>query len=195
MPDEVPSRAARSFSAIPALIVRQRPRGACRERRKRGQSGHEEDERFNTSGRGPRIVHERSPATLHLPSRPPNRFKNGISTSFWHVFASPRPEIPLFSGKFCLNVPHSTHRGLPRNCSSKAHRGLALEPGLGLVSPPMMGNFATASRRESDLFPPTRSQGAQRDPLGPRSRNRPRPSGWELESQIRRPPPCSASPL
>ena len=32
-----------------------------------------------------------------------------------------------------------------------------------------MGNFATASRRESDPFPPTRSQGAQRDPLGPRA--------------------------
>ena len=125
----------------------------------------------------------------------PKSLQNGISTSFRHVFASPRPEIPLFSGKFCLNVPHSTHRGLPRNCSSKAHRGLALEPGLGLVSPPMMGNFATASRRESDLFPPTRSQGAQRDPLGPRSRNRPRPSGWELESQIRGPRPCAARPL
>ena len=34
---------------------------------------------------------------------------------------------------------------------------------------PQMGNFATASRRESDPFPPTRSQGAQRDPLGPRA--------------------------
>ena len=122
MPDEVPSRAPASFSAITALIVRQRPRGACRERRKRGQSGHEEDERFKIGGRGPRMVHERSPATLHLPSRPSNRFKMGISTSFWHVFAPPRPEIPLSAGKFCLNVPHRTHRGLPRDCSSKAHR-------------------------------------------------------------------------
>ena len=37
-----------------------------------------------------------------------------------------------------------------------------------------MGNFATASRRESDPFPPTRSRGVQRDSLGPRSQNRPR---------------------
>ena len=58
---------------------------------------------------------------------------------------------------------------------------------------PQMGNFATASRRESDSFPPTRSQGAQRNPLGPRSRNRPRPSGWELESQIRGHPPSEGS--
>ena len=59
LPDEVPNHAPASFSAITALIVRQRPRGACRERRKRGQSGHEEDECFNTSGPGPRMVHER----------------------------------------------------------------------------------------------------------------------------------------
>ena len=32
----------------------------------------------------------------------PKSLQNGISTSFWHVFASPRPEIPQFSGKFCL---------------------------------------------------------------------------------------------
>ena len=54
---------------------------------------------------------------------------------------------------------------------------------------PQMGNFATASRRESDPFPPTRSQGAQRDPLGPLSQNRAWTSGWELESQIWGPPP------
>ena len=49
---------------------------------------------------------------------------------------------------------------------------------------PQMGNFATASRRESDPFPPTWSQGAQRNSLGPRGQNRRRTSGWELESQI-----------
>ena len=49
---------------------------------------------------------------------------------------------------------------------------------------PQMGNFATASRLESDPIPPSRSRGVQRDSLGPRSQNRPRPSGWELESQI-----------
>ena len=58
---------------------------------------------------------------------------------------------------------------------------------------PQMGNFATASRRESDPFPPTRSQGAQRDSLGPRSQNRRRTSGWELESQIRGHPPWLAA--
>ena len=52
-----------------------------------------------------------------------------------------------------------------------------------------MGNFATASRRESDPFPPARSGGVQRDSLGPRNQNRPRLSGWELESQIWGPPP------
>ena len=46
---------------------------------------------------------------------------------------------------------------------------------------PQMGNFATASRRESDPFPPTWSQGAQRNSLGPRGQNRRRTSGWELE--------------
>ena len=51
-----------------------------------------------------------------------------------------------------------------------------------------MGNFATASRLESDPFPPSRSGGVHRDPLGPLSQNRPRPSGWELESQIWGPP-------
>ena len=59
LPDEVPTRNPASFLVMPALIVRQRPRGACRERRKRGQSGHEEDECFDTSGPGPRMVHER----------------------------------------------------------------------------------------------------------------------------------------
>ena len=54
---------------------------------------------------------------------------------------------------------------------------------------PQMGNFATASRRESDPFPPTWSQGAQRNSLGPRGQNRRRTSGWELESQIRGHPP------
>ena len=41
----------------------------------------------------------------------------------------------------------------------------------------MMGNFATASRLESDPFPPARSWGVQRDSLGPRSQNRARTSG------------------
>ena len=51
---------------------------------------------------------------------------------------------------------------------------------------PQMGNFATASRRESDPFPPARSRGVQRDSLGPRIRNcrNTSASGWELESQI-----------
>ena len=49
---------------------------------------------------------------------------------------------------------------------------------------PQMGNFATTSRLESDPFPPSRSRGVQRDPLGPLSQNRRRISGWELESQI-----------
>ena len=53
----------------------------------------------------------------------------------------------------------------------------------------MMGNFATASRLESDPFPSSRSGGVHRGPLGPLSQNRPRPSGWELESQIWGPPP------
>ena len=57
---------------------------------------------------------------------------------------------------------------------------------------PQMGNFATASRRESDPFPPPRSRGVQRDPWGPRSQNRRRPRGWELESQIRRHPGARA---
>ena len=57
---------------------------------------------------------------------------------------------------------------------------------------PQMGNFATASRRESDPFPPARSGGVQRDSLGPRNQNRPRLSGWELESQIWGPPPWAA---
>ena len=60
---------------------------------------------------------------------------------------------------------------------------------------PQMGNFATASRRESDPFPPARSRGVQRDPWGPRSQNRRRTSGWELESQIRGPRPCPVCEL
>ena len=105
MPDEVPKHAPASFSAIPALIVRQRPRGASRERRKRGQSGHEEDKRFNTSGPGPRMVHERSPATLHLPGRPPNRFKMAFRPRFGMFLPHQRPEIPLFSGSFVCMYP------------------------------------------------------------------------------------------
>ena len=53
----------------------------------------------------------------------------------------------------------------------------------------ILGNFATASRLESDPFPPSRSGGVHRDPLGPLSQNRRRISGWELESQIWGPPP------
>ena len=34
---------------------------------------------------------------------------------------------------------------------------------------PQMGNFATASRRESDPLPPARSRRVQRDSFGPRS--------------------------
>ena len=46
----------------------------------------------------------------------------------------------------------------------------SLRPGdLPIVfsTPCQMGNFATASRRESDPFPPTRSRGVQRDSLEP----------------------------
>ena len=60
---------------------------------------------------------------------------------------------------------------------------------------PQMGNFATASRRESDPIPPPRSRGVQREPLGPLSQNRRRISGWELESQIWGPPPCVRRPV
>ena len=98
LPDEVPTRNPASFLVMPALIVRQRPRGACRERRKRGQSGHEEDERFNTSGHGPRMVHERSPATLRLSSRPPNRFKMAFRPRFGmflHHHDSKSPYSPV----------------------------------------------------------------------------------------------------
>ena len=48
------------------------------------------------------------------------------------------------------------------------------DPPIVFSTPCQMGNFATASRRESDPFPPTRSRGVQRDSLGPRSQNRPR---------------------
>ena len=58
-------------------------------------------------------------------------------------------------------------------------------PPIVLSTPCQMGNFVTASRRESDPFPPARSRGVQRDSSGPRSQNRPRPSGWELESLLR----------
>ena len=50
-------------------------------------------------------------------------------------------------------------------------------PPIVLSTPCQMGNFVTASRRESDPFPPARSRGVQRDSLGPRSQNRTRPSG------------------
>ena len=60
---------------------------------------------------------------------------------------------------------------------------------------PQMGNFATTSRLESDPFPPSRSRGVQRDPLGPLSQNRRRISGWELESQIRRHPRAASGAL
>ena len=89
LPDEVPTRNPASFLVMPALIVRQRPRGACRERRKRGQSGREEDERFKIGGQGPRMVHERSPATLHLRSRPPNRFKMALRPHFGMFLPKP----------------------------------------------------------------------------------------------------------
>ena len=58
-------------------------------------------------------------------------------------------------------------------------------PPIVLSTPCQMGNFVTASRRESDPLPPARCRGVQRDSSGPRSQNRPRPSGWELESLLR----------
>ena len=83
LPDEVPTRNPASFSVMPALIVRQRPRGACRERRKRGQSGREEDERFKIVGQGPRTKSCDAPSAQPAPKS----LQNGISTSFRHVFA------------------------------------------------------------------------------------------------------------
>ena len=97
--------AAISFSAITALIVRQRPRGACRERRKRGQSGHEEDERFKIGGQGPRMVHERSPATLHLRSRPPNRFKMAFRPHFGMFLPHHDPKSPYSPVNFVCIYP------------------------------------------------------------------------------------------
>ena len=49
----------------------------------------------------------------------------------------------------------------------------------------------SAVAAESDPFPPPRSRGVQRDPLGSLSQNRRRISGWELESQIWGPRPCA----
>jgi len=64
------------------LIVRQRHRGACRERPKRGQCGHQEDERFSTSGQGPRTVHKLGTATFNRPNRSPTRFKLAFRPRF-----------------------------------------------------------------------------------------------------------------
>ena len=62
------------------------------------------------------------------------------------------------------------------------------------------GNFATASRRESDPClsrtpaPQPGLRAYKRTLLGPRSQNRRRTSGWELESQIRRAPGRGETP-
>ena len=63
-----------------------------------------------------------------------------------------------------------------------------------VATPPFVEIWLPQCRRsESDPFPPPRSRGVQRDPLGPRSQNRRRISGWELESQIRGHPPSEGS--
>ena len=82
------------------------------------ESGHEEDERFKIGGQGPRMVHERSPATLHLPSRPQiaSKWHFDLILACFCLTTTRRNPSPLFSGKFCLNVSHRTPRGLTRDC-------------------------------------------------------------------------------
>ena len=152
MSDEVPSRAARSFSAITALIVRQQPRGACRERRKRGQSGHEEDERFNTSGRGPRMVHERSPATLHLPSRPPNRFKMAFRPRFGMFLPHHDPKSPYSPVNFVCMYPIEPTEdcpGLPAQGSSRS----CARTRFGVGVPPMSKIRAKKGKTWQNMVP------------------------------------------
>ena len=81
------------------------------------------------------MVHE---PLLKPLAQPAPSHQNGISTSFRHVFASPRPEnwaeIPLFPGKFCLNVPHRTVDDY-RHCRRRRSSTSCVEPGLGTSSP------------------------------------------------------------
>ena len=60
-----------------------------------------------------------------------------ISTSFRHVFASPRPEIPTPPVNFCICVPLRPHRSSIRSCAPKAHLDFELEPVLIVVSAPV----------------------------------------------------------
>ena len=77
------------------LIVRRWPRGACRERPKRGQCDHLEDERFSTSGQGPRKVHQLGTAAFNRPNRSPNRFKLAFRPRFGMFLPLHDPKSPL----------------------------------------------------------------------------------------------------
>ena len=79
----------------------------------------------------------------------PSSLQIGISTSFRLVFASPRPEIPTFPGKFCLYTPHRPHRPSIRNCRCKAHRVPELGGLLLWCPPPIPAARAFKSRAQA----------------------------------------------
>ena len=113
---------------------------------------------------------------------PAGRFRRNLASEEL-IWAYLRSASPNCSGYREAELPRPLGTGL------KSDAKTAETPPVVLSTPCQMGNFATASRRESDPFPPARSGGVQRDSLGPRNQNRPRLSGWELESQIWGPPP------
>ena len=132
-------------------------RGACRERPKRGQSGHQEDRRLQYKWSRPTHGTRTKPCDAPSAEPAPKSLQIGISTSFRHIFASPRPGIPIFPGNFCLYMclidpaKDCPRTAQARDISSKGHRGLALEADLGLASPPMP---RTAALRPWGVYSP-----------------------------------------
>ena len=116
---------------------------------------------------------------LAVAALPAGRFRRNSASEelIWACLRSPSLSC---SGHREAELPRSLGTGRYSNRPKQPRH-----PPIVLSTPCQMGNFATASRRESDPFPPARSRGVQRDSSGPRSQNRPRPSGWELESLLR----------
>jgi len=134
--DDGTSRGACSFAAMCPLIVRQRPRGACREQCRRGQCGHQECPHLGAGGRGAHVRYTSRYCSLQNAQPGSNSLQIGILTSFRYVFASPRPEIPTPPVKFCMYVPLRPHRSAPCLCSSNARLDFELGGPQNVVSPP-----------------------------------------------------------
>ena len=89
------------------------------------------------------MVHERSPATLHLPSRPSNRFKMAFRPRFGMFLHHHDPKSPYSPVNFVCIYPMEPKRLLVHHGSAALFAVLRCVR-LGLVSPPIQLSSAVS---------------------------------------------------